>query len=184
MEARRRLREALDSQDLVRVRLLPKHADRLSGFVLGIGDEWALLSLTMDGGYFDGYMVFRLKDIDHVRNDSGFEGRFARTQPQWPPIAPPVDLDSTIGVVTSLASSSRLIGIEKAGQRSAICIGTLLRAGRKWTWLHEVRPDGTWEARPRRHKTRRIANVQIDTHYLTALNETADDQPVLGLQFL
>ena len=79
MGARRRLREALDSQDLVRVRLVPKHADRLSGFVVGIGDEWALLALTMDGGYFDGYMAFRLKDIDHVRSDPGFEGRFART---------------------------------------------------------------------------------------------------------
>jgi hypothetical protein len=184
MGARRRLRKALDSQDLVRVRLAPKHADRLSGFVVGIGNEWALLALTMDGGYFDGYMAFRLKDIDHVRIDPGFEGRFARTQPQWPPTPPPVDLDSTEGVVTSLASSSRLIGLEKAGHRSAIWIGTLVGAGRRWTWLHEVGPDGTWEVRPLRHKTRCITNVQVDTHYLTALKQTADDQPDLGLQLL
>jgi hypothetical protein len=92
MGARRRLHEALDCHDLVRVRLTPKYTDRLSGFVVGIGEEWALLALTIDGGYFDGYMAFRLKDLARVRRDSGFEGRFARTQPQWPPTSPPVDL--------------------------------------------------------------------------------------------
>ena len=181
MGARRRLREALDSHSLVRIRLTPKHADRLSGFVVGIGDEWALLALTMEGGYFDGYMAFRLKDVDRIRNDSTFEGRFARTQPQWPPTAPPVDLDSNVGVVKSLASSSRLIGIETADQRSAIWIGTLIRVGRTWTWLHEVESDGTWQNQPLRHKTRRITNVQVDTHYLTALAQTAQDQRDLGL---
>lgn len=49
MGARRRLREALDSYSLVRIRLTPRHADRLSGFVVGIGDEGALGALTMDG---------------------------------------------------------------------------------------------------------------------------------------
>jgi hypothetical protein len=122
-------------------------------------------------------MAFRVKDVDRVRTDSTFEGRFARTQPQWPPTAPPVDLDSTVGVVTSLASSSRLIGLEKAEQRSAICIGTLIKAGRRWTWLQEVQVDGTWQNQPLRHRTRRITNVQVDTHYLTALAQMAEGQP-------
>lgn len=180
MGNRRRLGDALVNQVMVRIDLAPKHADRLDGFVVRIGEKWALLAATMDGGYFDGHVAFRLKDVDRVRPDTSFEGRFARTQPEWPPTAPPVDLDSTVGVVTSLAACSRLIGIEKANERSAQWIGTLFEAGRKWTWLHEVRPDGSWQDQPLGYRTRRITSVKIGTHYLTALDQTADEPPDLG----
>lgn len=69
-----------------------------------------------------------------------------------------------------------MIGIEKANERSAIWIGTLHRAGRKWVWLHEVAPDGSWADEPLGYRTQRIANVQVRTHYLTALAEIAGDQ--------
>lgn len=180
MGIRKRLSGALVEQVLVRIDLHPKHSDRLDGFVVGIGKKWILIAATMDGGYFDGYRAFRLNDVERVRRDTSFEGRFARTQPEWPPSSPPVDLDSTAGLVAALAACSPLIGIEKANERRAIWIGTLHKAGRKWTWLHEVAPDGSWDDKPLGYKTRRITNVQIGTHYLTALAEVADDQPTLS----
>lgn len=179
MGVRKRLSAALAEQAMVRIDLHPKHSDRLDGFVVGIGQRWCLLAATMEGGYFDGYRAFRLKDVDRVRRDASFEGRFARTQPEWPPSSPPVDLDSTAAVVASLATCSPLIGIEMANDRRAIWIGTLYEASHKWTWLHEVAPDGSWGDTPLGYRTRRITNVQIDTHYLTALAEVADEQPFL-----
>lgn len=180
MGIRKRLSAALAEQVMVRIDLRPKHADRLDGFVVGIGDKWALIAATMDGGYFDGYQAFRLKDVERVRRDTSFEGRFARTQPEWPPSSPPVDLDSTGGLVASLAACSPLIGIEKAEERAAIWIGTLYKAGRKWTWLHEVAPDGSWSDTPLGYRTRRITNIRVSTHYLTALAKIADKQPTLS----
>ena len=114
MGVRGQLRKELNSHALVRVRLSPKHADPLSGFVVGLGKKWALIALTMDGGYFDGYMAFRVKDVARVLSDGGFEGLFARTQPEWPPTGTSVDLDSTVGVIRSLAATSPLVGIEKS----------------------------------------------------------------------
>lgn len=179
MGVRRRLAAALAEQAMVRIDLRPKHSDRLDGFVVGIGEQWCLLAATMDGGYFDGYRAFRLKDVDRVRRDTSFEGRFARTRPEWPPSSPPVDLDSTAAVVASLAACSPLVGIEMAKDRRAIWIGTVYEASRKWIWLHEVAPDGSWVDTPLGYRTRRITNVQIGTHYLTALAEVADQQPIL-----
>jgi len=43
-----------------------------------------------------------------------------------------------------------------------------------------VPPDGSWDDKPLGHQTRRFTNVQIGTHYLTALAEVADDQPALS----
>jgi hypothetical protein len=154
-------------------------AGRFDGFVVGIGQKWSLLAATLNGGYFDGYRAFRLKDVDRVRRGKSFGGRFARTQPEWPPLPPLVDLDSTVGVVTSMAACSALIGIEKARERQALWIGTLHKAGRKWVWLHEVDPAGSWRDQPLGYRTRQITNVEIGTHYLTALAEVADDQPTL-----
>jgi len=179
MGVRKRLSAALTEWAKVRIDLRPKHSDRLDGFVVGIGEQWCLLAATMDGGYFDGYRAFRLQDVERVRRDTSFEGRFARTQPEWPPSSPTVDLDSTAAVLASLAARSRLIGIEMAKDRRAIWIGTLYAASRKWTWLHEVAPDGSWEDTPLGYRTRRITNVEIGTHYLNALAEVADEQPIL-----
>lgn len=177
MGTRKRLAAALAEQAMVRIDLHPRHSERVDGFVVGIGKKWGLVAATMDGGYFDGYQAFRLKDVDRVRRDTSFEGRFARTQPEWPTAPPPVDLDSTVGVVTSLGAWSPLIGIEKANERSAIWIGTLHKAGRKWVWLDEIAPDGSWAAEPLGYRTQRITNVRVGTHYLTALAEVAGDKP-------
>lgn len=177
MGIRKRLATALAERTMVKIELNPKHSDRVDGFVVGIGEKWCLVAATMDGGYFDGYMAFRLEDVERVRRDKSFEGRFARTQPEWPPTSPPVDLDSAVGVVTSLAACSPLIGIEKGDERSGLWIGTLDDAGPKWIWLHEVAPDASWYDEPRGYRTRRITNVQIGGHYLTALAEMAGDRP-------
>ncbi|PKQ31835.1 MAG: hypothetical protein CVT62_05435 [Actinobacteria bacterium HGW-Actinobacteria-2] len=117
MGFRKRLTAAMSTQTKITVDLKPKHANRQEGFVVGIGEKWCLLAATMDGGYFDGYQAFRVKDVARIRRDKSFQPTFSRTQPEWPPSPPPVDLDSTVGLVSSLAAFSPLIGIEMAADR-------------------------------------------------------------------
>ena len=45
------------------------------------GDEWGLLAATMDGGYFNGYRAFQLRDVREVRWDTSFESRFKQRLP-------------------------------------------------------------------------------------------------------
>lgn len=147
---------------------------------VGLGEKWGLIARTLDGGYFDGYSAFRLKDVGRVHRDTTFQSRFARTQPEWPPTPPPVDLDSTVGVLRSLATFAPLVGIEKANERDALWIGVPVKVGPKWTWLHEVRPDATWQHKPLGYKTRQITNVQVGDHYMTALAAMAGERPSPG----
>lgn len=83
-----KLRRAMNEQRLVRVERSPKYANRLDGFVVDAGKKWSLLAQISDGGFFDGFVAFRLRDVGRVPNDKSFESAYARTRPEWPPVAP------------------------------------------------------------------------------------------------
>ena len=58
MGVRKNLRKALKKQRMVRIDFRPRHADRVAGFVVGLGEKWALVAETSDGGYPDGFTAF------------------------------------------------------------------------------------------------------------------------------
>jgi len=152
----------------------------VDGFVLAVGSKWALLAQTGDGGFFDGLVAVRLKDINKVRNDSSFEGRFAQTQPEWPPTAPAgIDLDSTSELIRTLSQVSPLIGIaqERRYHSAMMWIGVVDEVGKGWLWLHEAGPDGTWAPRPLGYKLSRITKVDISTQLPHRAGHHRRDKP-------
>ncbi|WP_449407854.1 hypothetical protein [Microbacterium maritypicum] len=156
----------------------PKFADRLDGFAVSVGAEWALLAQTSDGGFFNGYVAFRLRDVSRIDRDTTFETAFSRTRPEWPPAVPgPIDLDSTVGVLAGLARISPLVAIQKDKERSAIWIGLLTGLSKRAVDLREVRPDATWHSFPRRHRLGAITTVEVSTHYLRGLTAIAGVDP-------
>lgn len=171
---RRELESALEERALVRILRRPKHSYRVDGFVVGLGSKWVLVAQTMDGGYFDGYVAFRLRDVTSVTRDRTFEGRFAATQPEWPPSAPgEIDLTSTKRMLRTLAPTGTLIGIEKENERSAVWIGQVVDVRRGWVALHEVRPDARWRKKPLWYRVRAVTSASVGTHYLRGLAEIA-----------
>jgi len=165
-----RLQNAWDSMTHVRIERRPRHADRIDGYVVGIGAKWALVARLMDGGYFDGFSAIRLRDIRDVDRDRSFQGSFARTQPEWPPTAPgPIDLDSTSGVIRSLAATAPLIGIEKENERSAMWIGEVVDLQRGGVQLREVRPDARWRTKQLWYELSAVTTASVGSHYLTGL---------------
>lgn len=179
-EVARRLTEAVKSATLVRITRSPRNADRVDGFVLSVGAKWVLISKTGDGGYFDGLVAVRLKHVVKIADDSTFETRFARTQPEWPPKAPAaVDLDSTRRLVETLSRISAVIGIEQEGRyRSAMTwIGAVDEIDNGWLGLQEVRPNAKWRKQPRGYKLSRITKVTVSDRYQTALTAIAGTRP-------
>ena len=72
---------------------------------------------------------------------SSFEGRFAQTQPEWPPSAPAdLDLDTIAGLIMGMSPISPLLGIEQErrfhSQMAWISVVDEVTSG--WLWLHEV----------------------------------------------
>ena len=172
--------DAVDSKSLVRISRSPRNADRVVGYVLGVGSKWVLISQTGDGGYFDGLVAIRLKEVLQVKADTSFEGRFAQTQPQWPPTAPAgIDLGTTGGLIKSLSQVSPLIGVEQERRHSSAMewVGVVDEVRDGWLWLHEVRPDATWHEQPLGYRLKRITKVEIADRYLTALATVAGTVP-------
>lgn len=174
------LAAARATQTLVRLMRSLRNADSVAGFVVGIGERSVLLTQIADGGYFDGLVAVRMRDIVSVNPDSTFEGQFARTQPQWPPRAPnAIGLDTTSGPITSLAAISPLIGIEQEDHFTSTMqwIGTVTEVSDGWLWLREVRPDATWHEQPLGYKLDRITKIEVVDRYLSALAAVAGDPP-------
>lgn len=175
---RRKLCQSIDDQQMVRIERKPRFADRLDGFVLAVGEKWALMARTAEGGHFDGAVFFRVKDVRRVRKDRSFEGTFARTQPEWPPTVDfTFDLGSTTDVLNGLASLDVIVGIEKDHERSAIWIGRIDEINRKTLWLHEVRPDASWHEAPLGYRLKAITTVSLASRYLNALTTIAGTRP-------
>jgi hypothetical protein len=173
-----KLRQAIGEERIVRVERKLKFADRLSGFVVLVGEKWVVIAQTWDGGFFDGYVAFRLSDVKRINKDKTFETTFAKTQPEWPPSYPDeLDLDGTAELLQGLSRNGALIGVEKDKERSAIWIGKLDEVISGVVYLHEVRPDATWHPAPLGYKLKAITTVEVGTHYLTGLAAMAGAGP-------
>jgi len=173
-----KLRRAMNGQRMVRVERSPKYADRLDGFVVDVGEKWSLLAQISDGGFFDGFVAFRLRDVERVRKVKSFESAYAMTRPEWPPVAPaPVDLDATAAVILTLAAAGPLIGIQKEHERRGMWIGSIFEVEGRHVYLHEVRPDATWHSASLGYKLKAITTVEVGTHYLIGLAAIAGDAP-------
>ncbi|WP_203822758.1 hypothetical protein [Paractinoplanes ferrugineus] len=115
-----------------------------------------------------------------VRKDRSFEGRFARTRPEWPPTAPAgLDLDTTAGLLRGLSGIAPLlaIGQERRFRSQRVWIGVVDEVAEGWLWLRLVCPDATWRKRPLGYKLGRITQVFVSDRYLTALAVIAGPAP-------
>ena len=175
-EVVRELLDAIDSLSLVRIRRFFCHADTVDGFPLWVGSKWVLISQTRDGGFFNGMLAVRLKDITKVRRDATFGTRFAQTQSEWPPTMPALgELDTTGGLIKGLSQKWPLISIEQERKHHSpmMWIGIVDELVDGWLWLREVRPDATWRKHPRGYKLKHITKVVVADQYLTALSAVA-----------
>lgn len=172
------LLRARDDQSFVRLSRTPKHADVLDGFVTHVGDKWALLQTTRDGGYFDGWNAFRVVDVARVKpHGPTFETRVSERQPEWPPHAPfPIELDKTADLLLSVPQPE-LIGVEKERQRAAVWIGQVAEVDRRRVWLREVDPQARWADQPLGYRLGAISRVQLRTTYITGLSSVSGPPP-------
>ncbi|MDK8173504.1 hypothetical protein QP735_13310 [Curtobacterium citreum] len=177
---RRRLDEAVGADHVVRVVRRTERGSRYSGFVLRVGAKWVLMAPLADGGAFDGLIAIRLREVHSVRRDTTFAARAARLRPEWPPsslVPAGIDLDTTAGVLRTIAAEGELIGIQTDQRLYALWIGLLHEVTRRWVYLHEVRPDASWRDVPLGYRLGRIDTVEAGGQYLRGLRTVAGRGP-------
>lgn len=133
----------------------------------------------MDGGYSNGLIAVRVRDVSTVATDRSFETEFARTQPQpAADVLATIDLDRTGQAIGTMSKLAFLVGIERDRVLSdSIWIGEYVGKRGKWFGLHEVRPDATWHRKPLYYRLKTVTSIAVSSHYLTALAVVASDRP-------
>lgn len=164
--------------DFVNLTRSGKFADDVCGRVIAVGSKWTLLATIRPGGYPDGLIAVRVKDVNRVGDLDSFQVDVAERHSDWPPAAPPLNFDSTSGLLNGLAELYPLIGIERERKLDqCMWIGVPVPADPKWTWMHEITPQATWKKRPLAYRTRTITCIVVGDEYLTALASVMPKRP-------
>lgn len=181
-----RLRRALADRELVRVRRRIRRAERLTGYVLGLGETWLLMT-SVDGGVgVDGYQALRLADVRDVKRRKSSESFLRRALDlvgQWPPQAPAgLDLDDESSLLDGAARAFPLLALHVEREDPDLChIGQPLTWNASAVTLLEVDPDAAWEGTATRLELARVSRVDFGGRYEKTLWQLAGPPPEVGV---
>ena len=117
---------------------------------LSAGKEFFIAAEEGETG-LDGYTLRRIGDIQHISANSGdFAARAAMADRPDADSLPPLDLDSTEGLLASLCGLNAVIIIEKYGTPSngGLIMGRLLDAGIRGCIICPIDFSGVWADTP------------------------------------
>lgn len=176
-----KLERAQQDQLLVRIRRWIPDADPVDGFAVGLGRRWVALALLSDRIVLDGWGLVRLKDIQAVKvypDPDSFAARALRHRSQWPPVAPPVDLDDTAAAITSAAEVTPLLTVHEEFYRPDVCwIGKVRSVDDTKLKLHEVDSEASWRRKVSTIDLDSITRLDLGGGYAEALHLVAGEPP-------
>lgn len=180
-DVRARLERAQAEHLLVHVRRWIPDADRLEGFVVGIGAEWVALQHLSDRIVFDGWRLIRLKDIQAVSLDLDpdcFEVQALRARQLWPPSAADLDLDDILGAAASVSNAAPMVSVYDEFDRPDVCwIGAVMSVDAHRLSLLEVNTRGRWARKTRSFDPGDITRLEFGGGYEDALHLVAGPPP-------
>jgi hypothetical protein len=176
-----RLSRAQQEQLLVTIRRWIPDADRLEGFVVGIGRKWVVLQRLSDQIAFDGWQLIRLKDIQAVSinpNPDCFEVRALKARSVWPPSAPALALDDVVGAAGSAYAATGMVSVFDEFDRPDACwIGNVVSLDESKLHLLEVDTHAGWRRKPRRFDPADITRIDFGGGYEESLRLVAGYPP-------
>jgi hypothetical protein len=155
---------------LVRITRRIKKADRVDGFVVGLGEEWLLLH-RVNEELLDGYTAVRRRDIRRV-TQLGPDSFFVRAMEyfkQFPVRAAEIDLDSVLGVLGSLPADQLAVLFTERLHADECYIGRVDSCTKKSVRLREIDPEAKWHDEPTKYKLEDITLIEFGGRYEEAL---------------
>lgn len=176
---RRELEAAEADEAPVLLRRTIADADELSGFVVGIGEDWVVIHREAELR-LNGWTAVRLdtvSELELARNpavlDRALEFWGQRVEP------PGLDLSAVDELVRSAAVAYPLLAIyEEEIEPQACWIGRPTRVTGKKVDLLEVTPAAEWDPEPRRFVLDRVTRIDVGDEYQTALEHLAGPAPL------
>lgn len=168
-----------DEHRLVRVVRFIAGADRLDGYVVGVGQRWVLLAecreLTVDG-----FTAVRLRDLRSVVTAPGADvsRRVLEQHGTWPPVAPTITLDRTRDLVRDAYAHAGLVALHVEHDDPGVAfVGAPTHSDDSWLVLDEVTPQGVRDGGRSRWRYREITRVGFAGLYETSLLAVAGPMP-------
>ncbi len=174
-----RLGEAARSGALVRLRRSIPGAERIEGFVVGVGAEWTLMAVCTDI-HLDGWAAVRTADITKVRvrgDETCLTVRALRHRGQWP-VQDPGPAAVLEGGLPALAdAASRGFGLvslyEEQRVPDACWIGEVTELRPKSLRVREIDTDARWRSAPTTFRFEDVTRIGFGGRYERTLREFA-----------
>ncbi|UDY23781.1 hypothetical protein [Nocardioides sp. Kera G14] len=180
-EVRRRLERALGEQLLVRLTRWIPEADRIFGFVVGVGGQWVALADVADWVRSDGWSLVRLKDVQAVKiypDPETFTIRALKLRGEWPPQQVAVDLDDTARLIMDATDVSPLLTVHCEFERPDVCwIGAPVATDDDELTMLEIGTQAVWGRRSTRYDLDDITRFEIGGGYEETLGLLAGPMP-------
>jgi hypothetical protein len=172
-DARAALEVAAREQALVRITRSIRGSDELDGFVVGLGQEWALLAVLDDTIHLNGYAGLRLGDVSEVVQRGGpdtFVGRALAARGEWPPVGVEVDLDGVAALVRTASDKAPLVSLHIEEDDPTVCfIGRPVRFTSRSVHLLEITPEAEWKGLTSTWALADVTRVEFGGRYEEAL---------------
>ncbi|MEZ5139112.1 MAG: hypothetical protein R2702_03080 [Acidimicrobiales bacterium] len=178
---RRALARAMGEGDPVSLRRNLWRAARPTGFVVGLGERWAVLHL-LDRVVLDGWAVVRLDTVSEVEalGHHHLGARALRLRHEAPADLG-VDLGTTRDLLADLAERFPIVEVHtEALDPDRPATGRPVRLGPRRVHLLDIDADAVWDHAPRRFAYGDITRLDVGGRVAEALHDLGGYPPVPG----
>jgi hypothetical protein len=170
------------NRELIQLARLIPRADKLEGFVVGVGREWLLLHLLNPDLFLDGHAALRIDDARGVKGlgSASFASRALRHFHERPRPLPAIELGSTSSLIRSTAKNFSLATIHLERRDPNVCfIGVPIARTRRLLKLLEITPQARWNEKASIYQLADITRVEVGGRYEKALLAVGGPAPQL-----
>lgn len=163
----------------VRIRRTVERHETEPGIVLDMNAEWVLIASIRDGGYLDGYRVFRVGQLRRVELETTFE-KFLHQSAQWPPAppSPSFELTNPKTIVEGAVKAATIVTLFQEVKRPGRCvIGAPVEWRKKSLLLQTIDRGAKWEDYVVKISFKNLTQVSFGGDYEKALLYLAGDVP-------
>jgi hypothetical protein len=146
------------------------------GYVVDVGQEWFALCHVADQVIYNGFQVFRLKDVSAVEAPAPnvtFVERALRLRGEVGPRNPEIDLGEIAAVRTASAAYPLVAVHRDVVEPGGGHIGAVERLAGATVVLRLISADGEWEEERESLRLEDITRVDFGGHYEEALSLVA-----------
>jgi hypothetical protein len=181
---RAQLREAQQSQQLVRLWRGELEHGSFCGYVSSVGREFFLLWVVGDGITYDGMYVMRHRDISELEapdKHQVFMEKALTLKNLVPRLPRAFPLDNIRDVVQAASAMAPVIGVHVDSEDEAeVCyIGRLVSVEEDGFNMQEITPDGEWLHEPSFFGWDEVSTVTMEDGYAQSLLAVAGAPPPL-----